>query len=86
MRAAAMGFLNRAWEQQAATASFLGGPRRVMPMPTMTSFHKLDCEVSKVGRGHVCTFEVAVDGKAPGRDKALFYKDVNGLIYMAAVQ
>lgn len=86
MRAAAMGFLNRAWEQQAAMASVVGGARRVVPMPTVTSFHKLDCEVSQTGPGHVCTFEVSLDGKPPAKDKARFYKDVNGLIYMAAVQ
>ncbi|MBA9061614.1 hypothetical protein GGQ91_000975 [Methylobacterium fujisawaense] len=85
MRAAALGFLNRAWEQQAATASLIGGARRIMPMPTVTSFHKLDCEVSQVAPGHVCTFEVSLDGKPPGRDKARFYKDVDGLVYMAVV-
>jgi hypothetical protein len=75
----------QAYQGQFAAASFLmGGSRgQAIAMPAITNFRKLGCQPAQPAAGHLCEFNVSLNGKEI-KDKGRFFKAPDGTLTMAA--
>lgn len=86
MRQSASDTVGRLYQgQAAATALFLGGARggSVPPAPRVTEFRKVGCLTAQPRAGHLCDFELALNGIARGTNRGRFFTAPGGALEMS---